>query len=414
MLPFTIRRNERAAQSGSPCNASCKTRQNVVKQYKVPQVHSISDGPMHQSRRPLRVLQVIAPHRYSGAERIAVTLADGLQRRGHEVVFACNGQPQFLDALRDRGLACESSGVYGKLNPLPLARLVRLARRFRADVIHTHLSSAAWLGGLAGKSLGVPVLAHVHALNTRTWYGRADMLAACSQGVKDHLVSQGLAPERIQVIYNGIDLSRLERLRPLADVRRDMSISDGQPVVGVAAHLTPKKGQRYVVEAAALLREKRPNLLCYLLGEGEMQHALADLARALGIGDRVRLMGYRPDAVDLMQAMDIVLLPSIAKEGLGLCLVEASALGKPVIGSDAPGINEVIEPGRTGLLVPPGDARALADAIDYLLADRDLCQRMGQAGRERVAAMFDLERMVDETEQLYYRIIDDRAPRKRR
>jgi glycosyltransferase involved in cell wall biosynthesis len=240
------------------------------------------------------------------------------------------------------------------------------------------------------------------------------MLAACSQGVKAHLISQGLAPDRIQVIYNGIDMSRLERLRPLADVRRDMSITDGQPVVGVAAHLTPKKGQRYFVEAAALLSEKRPDLLCYLLGEGELQQELADLARNLGIGDRVHLMGYRPDAVDLMQAMDIVLLPSVAKEGLGLCLVEASALGKPVIGSDAPGINEVIEPGRTGLLVPPGDARALADAMDHLLADRDLCRRMGQAGRERVAAMFNLERMVCETEQLYYRIIDEKAARKRR
>lgn len=386
----------------------------MVKQYEDVPSRSTADGSMHTTERPLKILQVIAPHRYSGAERIAVTLADGLQRRGHRVVFACNGQPQFLEALQEKGLVCEDAGVFGKLNPVPLGRLVGLARRFQADVIHTHLSSAAWLGSLTGNLLGIPVLAHVHALNTRTWFGRADMLAACSQGVKEHLVQQGLAPERIQVIYNGIDLSRLQSLRPLSDVRRDMSITDGQPVVGIAAHLTPKKGQRYFVEAAALLSEKRPDLLCYLLGEGEQHQELATLADSLGIGDRVHLMGYRADAVDLMQAMDIVLLPSIAKEGLGLCLVEASGLGKPVIGSDAPGIKEVIEPERTGLLVPPGDARALADAMDRLLADRDLRERMGQAGRQRVSRMFGLERMIEETEQLYYRLIEQREARTRR
>jgi glycosyltransferase involved in cell wall biosynthesis len=294
-----------------------------------------------------------------------------------------------------------------------LYHLLCVARDFGADVIHTHLSSGAWLGSLCGRMLNTPVLAHVHALNTKTCFVYADMLAACSRGVREHITAQGIPQDRTRVVYNGIDLAALERLRPLAEVRRDMAISDGRPVVGVAAHLTPKKGQKYLVQAVALLGDRRPDLLCYLLGEGEKLSELSQLAADLGIADRIRFMGYRPDAVDLMQAMDIVILPSVSKEGLGLCLVEASALGKAVIGSDAPGINEVIDSGRTGLLVPPGRADALAEAIDSLLADAALRERMGQAGRKRVADIFTLDKMVAQTEALYYELIQRRGSRGR-
>jgi len=369
---------------------------------------------MARTRHPLTVLKVIAPHRYSGAERIAVCLADQLGQRGHRVVFACNGQDEFVTELATRDIECISEGIYGKANPLPLYRLLTLAREVDADIIHTHLSSGAWLGSVAGRMLRIPVLAHVHALNTKTCFVHADMLAACSRGVKEHMVGQGIPAERVRVIYNGINLQTLERLRPLEDVRTDMAISDGQPIIGVAAHLTAKKGQRYVVEATALLKDRHPNLLCYLLGEGEQRAELEQLARDLGVADRVRLLGFRTDAVDLMQAMDIVVLPSVAKEGLGLCLLEASALRKPVIGSDAPGIDEAIDRDRTGLLVAPRQADALADAIDGLIRDRELRDRMGIAGRERVERLFSLNQMVESTEKLYYEMIDAKKRRVRR
>jgi len=363
---------------------------------------------MSRHKATLSILQVIAPHRYSGAERIAIHLADELRRRGHRVAFACNDHEGFRQQLAHHDIDCLSTAISGKLNPLRLYRLVQVGRRFGADVIHTHLSSAAWLGSLAGRLLHVPVLAHVHALNTKTCFVRADMLAACSEGVRRHLLAQGLPEDQVRVIYNGIDLARLAGLRPLRDVRADMGIRDGQPVIGVAAHLTPKKGQRHLIEATALLRDKQPRLLCYLLGEGEQRAKLESLAAHLGIRQSVRFMGYRPDAVDLMQAMDIVVLPSVRKEGLGLCLVEASALGKAVIGSDAPGIDEVIRNERTGLLVPPGNAEALASAVDRLIGDRGLRERMGAAGKQRVRELFTLEHMADKAEQFYYEMIQAR------
>jgi glycosyltransferase involved in cell wall biosynthesis len=363
---------------------------------------------MPGERERLTILKVISPHRYSGAERMAVYLAEGLQARGHRVVFACKRQDVFLEELRKRGLECLSTRVAGKALPTSLWRVASAARRIGADVIHTHLSTGAWWGSMAGRLLGIPVLAHVHALNTKTCFVMADMIAACSQGVKRHLVAQGIPAERIRVIYNGIDVEALDRLRPLQDVRDDLGLTDGQPVIGVAAHLTPKKGQRHVIEATALLKDRRPDLLCYLIGEGGQRQELEELARDLGVRDQVRFLGFRRDAVDLMQALDVVILPSVAKEGLGVCLIEASALGRPVIGSDAPGIDEVIAPEQTGVLVAPGRADALAGAIERLLEDGDLRRRMGEAGRARVREQFTLDRMVEATEALYYEMLDAR------
>lgn len=366
---------------------------------------------MVKTHRPLTVLNVIAPHRFSGAERIATSLADGLQRRGHRVAFACKHQDVFVEELGRRGIECLSTRISGKISPLPLYRVASIARRIKADVIHTHLSTGAWWGSFAGRLLGIPVLAHVHALNTKTCFVFADMLAACSEGVRQHMLSQGIPADRVRVIHNGIDLQDLDDLRPLPDVREDLGLTDGQPVIGVAAHLTRKKGQRHVIEATALLKEARPTLLCYLLGEGEERRELENLAAELGVADRVRFLGFRRDAVDLMQAMDIIILPSVAKEGLGVCLVEAGGLGKAVIGSDAPGIDEVISSGETGLLVEPGRPQALAEAIDGLIRDSELRERMGAAGRSRVASMFTLDQMVERTERLYYELIEAKAGR---
>jgi glycosyltransferase involved in cell wall biosynthesis len=362
---------------------------------------------MSQERR-LRILTMIAPHRYSGAERIATYLAEGLQARGHTVAFACKYEPVFLAELERRNIPCLSTRISGKVNPASLWRAIAIAHRFRPDIIHTHLSTGAWWGSFAGRILGIPVLAHVHALNTKTCFVFSDRVAACSEGVKRHLVAQGIPADRIRVVYNGIDLRALDNLRPLPEVRRDLGLTDGEPVVGVTAHLSPKKGQRYLIEALAMLHSSRPNLRCYLVGEGGQREELQALAEGLGVADQVRFMGYRDDAVDLMQAMDVVILPSVAKEGLGVCLVEANALAKPVVGSDIPGIDEVIVDGRNGLLVPPGDATELAAAIDRLLCDSQLRAQMGHSGRRRVEDLFTLDRMVDETERLYFDILDSR------
>jgi glycosyltransferase involved in cell wall biosynthesis len=355
--------------------------------------------------KPLSILQIITQRRFSGAERVCLSLCADLQQRGHRVLLLCKPDGGLPDEARKLGLTVQTPAISGKLNLAAPFAIARIARQFGADVIHTHLSSASLWGGLAGRLAGVPTLGHVHALNTWFYYRFSTLAATCSGGVKQHVVAQGADPEKVRVVYNGIPANRLDDVLSSAEARQMLGLAPDQPVVACVAHLSPKKGQAFLLKAVALLRDCFPDLVCLLAGEGEMAEQLQQQAAELGIADCVRLLGFRRDVMSVMQAADVVVLPSIAKEGLGLVLVEAALLQKPTIGSNAPGIDEAVQDGVTGLLVPPGDATALADQLALLLGDVRLRTSMGAAGRERALQMFTQEAMVGQFEAIYRELV---------
>lgn len=355
--------------------------------------------------KPLSILQIITQRRFSGAERVCLSLCADLQQRGHRVLLLCKPDGGLPDEACKLGLAVQTPNISGKLNLAAPFTIARIARQFGADVVHTHLSSASLWGGLAGRLAGIPTLGHVHALNTWFYYRFSTMAATCSGGVKQYVVAQGADPAKVRVVYNGIPANRLDGVLSSAEARQMLGLAPDQPVVACVAHLSPKKGQIFLLQAVALLRDRFPGLVCLLAGEGEMAEQLQQQAAALGIAGRVRLLGFRRDVMSVMQAADIVVLPSIAKEGLGLVLVEAALLEKPTIGSNAPGIDEAVEDGVTGLLVAPGDATALAERLALLLGDAVLRCQMGQAGRERALQMFTQEAMVDQFEAIYRELV---------
>lgn len=353
----------------------------------------------------LSILQVITQRRFSGAERICLAICEELQSRGHHVRLICKPNGDMPAIARALGIKTFTPRISGKLNLLAPFRIAAIAREMKADIIHTHLSTAGLWGSLAGRLAGIPVVAHVHAMNSKHCYTRADRIITCSRGVMQHLVKQGVAPETVRVAYNGIDLRRFESIPPVEEVRASLGLPEGVQVIGCVAHLSPKKGQEFLLRAVALLKESHPDLHCLLVGEGEMQTELRRLAASLGISDRVHLLGFRPDAVAIMGAMDLLVLPSIAKEGLGLALVEAALQEKATIASNAPGIDEALEDGVSGFLVPPGNAEALAGRITQLLDDVHLRRQMGEAGRRRALEIFTIPAMTDRIETVYRELI---------
>ncbi len=352
----------------------------------------------------LSILQVITQRRYSGAERICLTLCADMQRRGHRVLLLCKPDGGMPDEAKKLGIAVQTPAISGKLNLLAPFTIARIAKEFGADVIHTHLSSASLWGGLAGHLAHIPTLAHVHALNTWLYYRFSTLSVTCSAGVKQHIVNQGAAEARVRVVYNGIEATRLDGVISSSDARRMLGLLPDQPVVGCVAHLSAKKGQEHLLQAVALLKERFPQLVCLLAGEGEMYDTLRRMAAELDIADRVCLLGFRSDVISVMNAMDIVVLPSVAKEGLGLVLVEAALLQKPTIGSNAPGIDEAIADGVTGLLTPPGDATALAEKLALLLENAELRQQLGKAGRTRALELFSMQGMCNRMESIYHEL----------
>jgi len=348
---------------------------------------------------------VISQRHLSGAERVCLMLSEALQRRGHRVVLVCKDDASMLGEAAQRGIETRTPGVSGKFNPLVALGILRIAREVGADVIHTHLSTASQWGSVAGRLGGIPVVAHVHAMNSRWFFLLANAMVACSEGVRQHIIGQGVPGKRIRTIYNGIESKRLLVAQDSSTTRASLGIASDTPAIACIAHLADKKGQADLVRAVALLKGRWPELVCFLVGTGENRDSLGRLAEELGVADLAVLLGYRTDAVAIMNAMDIIILPSLGKEGLPLVLLEAALLGRPAVCSNIPGNNEVVIDGQTGLLFPPGDPAALAERIDRLLSDRAACSRMARSAQERAEQEFTIEAMTERVEELYRQLL---------
>jgi glycosyltransferase involved in cell wall biosynthesis len=353
----------------------------------------------------LRILQVITPSKVAGAERSTTSLCEHLVRAGHEVVVACKAGQPLIGVMREVGLDVRPLGIGGKGNLAALFRLARLARQERVQVINAQLSTAALWGSLAGRLTGIPTVATVRALNTKTVYTLADRVIAVSHAVKDHLVAQGMRGDRIDVVYNGIDPARYRLMMDREEARRQLGLGTEQVVFAIVAHLTAKKGHAIFLDAAARMANQAADHQYMFVGDGPERANLERQAARLALGDRVAFPGYTPDVLPFYAAADVVVLPSIAGEGLPRVLMEAGLLGRPVIGTRLSGAPEIIEQGVTGLIVPPGNVADLAEAMLRLGRDADLRERMGAAAAERVRRLFTIPAMLEGTLATYRKVI---------
>jgi glycosyltransferase involved in cell wall biosynthesis len=356
----------------------------------------------------IRVLQVITPSRLAGAEIYVGALSQALAARGAEVVVLCKKIPQVVERMRQAGLDVRAGGIGGKLNLLSVFRLFHMLRKERIELVNSHLSTASLMAGLAGRLSGVPTVATVHSLNSAACFRLAGHLIAVSQAVKKHLVGQGIPPERITVIYPGVDLGLFSRSGNGSVVRQELGIPPQAVVVGMVGHLSRKKGHHVLLSAAERIVAARPDCRFLIVGGGPLMDVLEQAAGNAGLGAHVIFTGFRADVRDMIEAMDIVVQPSVAGEGLPASLLQAMALCKPVVASDLSGIPEIVEQDKTGLLVTPGDAGELAEAVLKLARDGTLRAEMGSAARERAETLFDFRVSVDRTLALYEEMVERR------
>jgi glycosyltransferase involved in cell wall biosynthesis len=292
---------------------------------------------------------------------------------------------------------------------LQMARLARELKRRRVRIVHSYLFHANWFGTLTARLARIPVAIvsrrsiDVYPRARDRWACRiADRLADCviavAQAVRDHAhVTDGCPLGKIVVIPNGI-----ARLPPSAgvDPSAALQVGAGEHVIGTISRLVWKRGNEELLEAAALVRQAIPSATLVVVGDGPRRAALEARARELGLNGGVRFLGAVPQAARLLPHFDVFVLSSVL-EGMSNSLLEAMAAGRPVVATRVGGNPEVVVEGETGFLVPPRDARALADAVLRLLRDRELAHRFGQAARRRVESQFTLEQMVQRMEDLY-------------
>jgi glycosyltransferase involved in cell wall biosynthesis len=295
-------------------------------------------------------------------------------------------------------------------------RLRRLVRERRIRLVHSH---SPYPGIGARLSLGARVR-HVYTEHN-VWpryhratywanlltYPRNDFVFAVSDEVRASIryprAFRFLRRPPVETLYHGLDPTSIPAEEDPGRFREELGIADGVPLVGTVGNFTAKKAHRRLIEAAAQIRAKVPEVKVVLVGHGPLEGSLREQVRASGLEETVVFAGYREDAPRVAAAFDVFVLSS-EYEGLPLALLEAMARARPVVATRAGGIPEVVEDGTTALLVPPEDPPAIADAVVKLLADPALRLRLGEGARER-AALFDIRNAVRRMEQIYERLL---------
>jgi glycosyltransferase involved in cell wall biosynthesis len=377
-----------------------------------------------------RVLNVVPTLMCGGTENQFMALARSLDRTRFDVEFACLRRwGGFVDELVARRIPLTEYPVPTFRSVTALAQQARLARHIvRRDVqiVHAYnfygnvfatpparLVAPVVIASIRDRA---PYLTPMQKRVQRYACQFADCLLVNADAVKDWLVDEGYDASKISVIRNGVDLDRFDNAPAPLHLRRELGLGDATPLVGVISRLTRLKGLEHFLEAAAMVRARVPEAHFLIVGEtSPMDRAylgeLQQYAERCGVADRVIFTGLRTDVPAVLASLNVSVMPSL-NEALSNVVLESMAAGAPTVATRVGGTPEAIVDGETGMLVPPADSPALADAIVHLLSDTPLATQLGHAARLRIVDHFSVTRMVRLTEDLYVELLE-RKQRKR-
>ncbi len=383
----------------------------------------------------VRVLQVIGGSKFGGAVWVVLSYVEALKEHGCEVTVCTSVEP-VAEVFRRAG--CEILSIpemTREINPprdlVALIKLTKICRKGRFDVVHTHTSKGGFIGRAAARLAGVPVVLHTahgfafHESSSpiaAAVYTRLERLASswsdCVFTVSDFHRSWAIrqriaAPERIVTVRNGISRSRLVVARDRRHVRRELGVEASDVLLVSVGRLATQKGLGTLLQALPKLLRRGVPARLVLVGEGPLRPALEEQVAAAELTGVVSFLGFRSDVGDILNASDIVIAPSLW-EGLSISVLEAMALGKPIVATNIGSNLELLEDLVSGLLVPPNEPERLADAILTLALDPDAALRYGAAARERFELGFTERAMKDALWGAYRPLLEQRLVAKER
>jgi glycosyltransferase involved in cell wall biosynthesis len=346
-----------------------------------------------------------------GITSYVLTLGSGLKQRGHNIYVASSGG-QLLPQFKDLGIVYLPIPIKTK-NEVSLKIIISLFKLLSAikkndiELVHSNSRTTQVLGCLLNKFSGIPHISTCHGFFKKRFSRKifpcwGQKVIAISEQVKEHLMNDfGIDEEKIRVIHNGIDVEKYTTRNTQHAIRKrkELGLNDG-PVIGIIARLSDVKGHIYLIEAMKIVLNTLPGAQLLIVGEGKMKEELINRVNSLGIQKNVFFITALSDTRDVLQVMDLFVMPSL-KEGLGLALMEAMALGLAVVGSDVGGIRSLIQDGINGLLVKPADSQDIAKAILELLQDNNKRDALGKEAQNFIRRNFSQEKMVAQTEEVY-------------
>ncbi len=361
----------------------------------------------------IRVVELLATGTNGGAQEHLFSLVSRMDQSRYEVSVVALSAGSAVRKLQRAGfpvLVIDEAD-----DAIAVGALAAHLAEVRADVLHTHMYRADTVGTRAVMALGEIghrrpyIVSTVHSSRVRSTDDQQlladltphmDRLIAVSRSIEQKLQHEGRDTIPVDLIYNGVDLQRYDHQEACCTLPDEYGMEAGSQIVGVVARLEPEKGHPTLFDAWPLVLRAVPDSYLLVVGEGSRRDALEAQARELRIAHRVVFTGRRDDVPAVTAALDVAVLPSY-REAQGLTILEAMALSRPVVASNVGGIPEMIQDGKTGLLVPPHDPEALAAAIVRLLTDHPLADTLGRAGHDLVHDRFCIELMVRAVEGIY-------------
>lgn len=384
--------------------------------------------PSGRKKKKPTILHLIHGRTYSGGEHSLYLLYKYINKQKFHPIVVCLEDGLLRQRLEGLGLEVHCMDTDAMLPFHTVPRILRLARRENADLIINQTTRTTVIGRLISMITRKPNITVIQApilRDTNTTQPRwlnyyierltgffSDRHIVVNRSMRREMIEWGREPERVRTIYNSVDPEYLDYSSKNTIFKREFEVTPERPSAGMIASFRPRKGAEHLIRAMPAVIEKIPDAVLFMIGHGEWVRgkdyiaSLKELSESVGVSDSVIFTGFRSDIPQIVSELDVLILPSIFGEGSSLTLLEAMGLGCPAIATATEGNVELIEDGVNGILVPPANSSALADAIVTIFQDRKRAREMGDAARRKVIESFLADRMADKYTEIFEEVID--------
>jgi glycosyltransferase involved in cell wall biosynthesis len=352
-----------------------------------------------------------------GGQELAVLLhAEGLLKRGHDLRLILEPGSPIARMAEDKKLPVTFLPMRKSRYPRAIMELRALMQQHRPEILQVNSSRDSWIGAIATRLIHqrpkIIRIRHISAplnrnLTTRLLYRRLLDMVVVTGGEKTRrelIERDGLMAGRVAAFPIGLDVEYFRPATPDRDLRQELGVPKEHLLVGLISYLRSYKGHEYFVEAAGKIAVERDDVTFIIVGEGPEEQAIRRLIEQLGLTARVRMLGFREDLLNVLRSLNVFAIPSVEGDTIPQALMQALAVGIPVVSTTVGSIPDVVIDGETGFVVPPRNASALADRIMTLLGDDGLRARMSMKGRSLVEGTYSIDKMLDRMEAVYQRL----------
>ncbi len=361
---------------------------------------------------------------WGGQPNLILTTAYKLTERGHFIMIAAPQNSTLVNRAKARNIPTFDSLQFPRGIHLSILGEIRKIKNVlgknEIDIIHTNGSQDTWTGAIAAKTLIKSVIVvrtrhntfpiKDHFLNRYLYKSLIDKVTVLSAGTidrfRDFTGSGILKKEDISVIHACVDIEKFNLSISGEKIRKELNLSEKQPLVGIVGRLAQEKGHKFLFEAANEIIKEFPDCRFLVVGTGPLRKELEQMCVNLGIKDKVLFLGLRTDIPEITAAFKVAVVAAVDCESSSITMKEAMALQKPVVSTSFPGAYEIVEDGRNGIVVPIGDSKKMSEAIISILKDPDKAHRMGLRGREIVEEKFTEKIWADKMEEVYYEVME--------